>query len=238
MKKISKLIVILLVLSMALVGCKKEPEVKPMEKDDRLAAEAYPTDKELYDPEKYNEESDNLYKKIMGEFTEVYDAAKAAGSLSERWALMGLAEGKLLGAAILLPLDSQGGNYAINRVVPRTGSTVLYGNDSDRFDTMLVATDLLTPAIRDEVRAKWAELKGTGTFLAWAKEFITSKGYTLKDEYNASYGTDPKTWDLHNTYRSADTEKVWPTVEGLLYYDAENVQQPGLAESYTVSEDG
>ena len=31
---------------------------------------------------------------------------------------------------------------------------------------------------------------------------------------------------------------ISPTWDGLLTYDNENIQQPGLAESYEVSEDG
>jgi len=235
MKKMSKILVALLVLCMALTACSKP---KTIEKDDRLAAEAYPTDTELFNPDNYTAESDALYNAIMGDFNTLYDQAKAADNTSERFALMALAEAKMLGQGIFLPLDTNGGNYAINRVVPRTGSTVFWGNDSNHFYTVLVATEFLTPDDRTAVRNKWEELRGTGTFLDWAKGYMAEKGYTLKDTYNLAYSADPQTWDILNTYRSADAEKIWPTLSTLLTYNAENVQVPALAESYEVSEDG
>ncbi len=235
MKKLSKVLVVLLVLCMALTACGKK---KTIEKDDRLAAEAYPTDTELFNPDNYTAESDALYNAIMGDFTTLYDQAKAADNKSERFALMALAEAKMLGQGIFLPLDSNGGNYAISRVVPRTAPTVLWGNDSNHFYQVLVADKFLTPEDRNAVRALWEETKGTGTFLAEARKYVEGKGYTLKDTYNLAYNTDPQTWDILNTYRSADAEKIWPTLSTLLTYNVENVQVPGLAESYEVSDDG
>ena len=238
MRKISKILALVLALGVLFVACKKAEPVAPIEQDTRLAAEAFPTDTELFNPDTYNQESDDLYNEIMGEFVSLYDEAKAADNLSERWAKMALAEGKMLGRAMFVPDTTRGGNYAISRVVPRSISTVLYGNDSNRFGTALVATEFLKAEDREALKELWRESAGSGEYLAKAKAFLADHGYTLKDTYDLAYTTDPQTWDVHNTYRSADTEKIWPTTEGLLYYDAENVQQPGLATEWSVSEDG
>ena len=207
---------------------------KPLiEADDRLAVEAFE-----YSPEGWYDESDALYDATLGEYYDFYTASFEAETLSERYALQALAEAKLLGSAIMLPTTTKGGNYAITRVVPRTANTTLWGNDSYRYHNVVIVDNFLTPAIRDEVKAKWAELKGTGTFEAWVRDYVVSKGYTLKDTYTLGYTSDPQTWDPLNTYRSADSEAIVNTYDGLLEYDIENVQQPALATEYTVSDDG
>ena len=73
-----------------------------------------------------------------------------------------------------------------------------------------------------------------GVFLGSVKE----KGYTLKDTYNMGYASDPKTLDALATSRSADSEAIVNTYDGLVEYDNENEIKPALAESWEVSEDG
>ena len=210
----------------------EEPTVAPIEADPRPAAEAFE-----YSPEGWYDESDELYDATLGEYYEYYQASFEAKSMAERYALQAIAEAKLLGSAIMIPTTTQGGNYAITRVVPRTANTTLWGNDSDRFHNVVVVNDFLTPALRDEIKTKWAELKGTGTFEAWVREFVVSQGYQIMDTYTLGYTSDPQTWDPLNTYRSADSEAIVNTYDGLLEYDIENEQQPAIATGYTVSDD-
>ena len=190
-----------------------------------------------YDTANYYADSEAVYDGVLGEYYEYYQQALAAETVAERYALEAIAEAKLLDSAIMLPTTTRGGNYAISRVVPRTINSTLWGNDSDRFHDAIVATEFIKPADRDEIKAKWAELAGTGTFADWAKEFLAEKGYELKDTYTLGYTSDPQIWDGLATYRAADSEAIVNTIDGLLEYDIENVQQPALAESYTVNED-
>ena len=130
---------------------------------------------------------------------------------------MAIAEAKLLGQGVMLPSSSKGGNYAISRVAPYTITSVLWGNDSDRFhQAVIVKGDPLTPAARDEMKAKWAELKGTGTYEAWAKSYLAGKGYELNDVYTLGYTSDPTTWDALATSQAADAEAIVNTYDGLL----------------------
>ena len=185
----------------------------------------------------YDEKSQAIYDDILGEFYAAYEAAKKATNVSERYALMAIAEAKLMEAAVFLPLTSNGGNYAISRVAPNTATSALWGNDSYRYHNVLVATNPLTSAHRAEMKAKWSELKGTGTYESWAKQYLADKGYTLKDSYTLGYSSDPQTWDVLATSRAADSEAIVNTYDGLYEYDSENVLQPALAESYTVGKD-
>ena len=192
-----------------------------------------------YAGKEHAEISDDLYKKVLGEFDEYYKAAKAETNVSKKFALMAIAEAKLLETGVMLPSTAQGGNYAISRMAPYSVSTVLWGNDSDRFYTaVIVKEDPLTPAIRDEMKAKWGTFETGAEYLAWAKEFLTGKGMTIADTYTLGYTSDPKTWDAVATSNAADSEAIVNTFDGLMEYDAKNNQVPALAESYTVSEDG
>ncbi len=204
---------------------------------DTLAVDAYKD----YDPTNYYDDSAALYEAVLGEYNTYYQEALTADtseSMAERFALMAIAEAKLLASGIMIPTTTEGGNYAISRVAPRTANTTLWGTDNRRYHNVVVADKFILPAERDEIKAKWNEIKGTGEFEAWVRQYLTDKGYALKDTYELGYTSDPQTWDVLNTYRSADSEAIINTYDGLLEYNTENVQSPALATGYTVSEDG
>ena len=186
----------------------------------------------------YDATSSEIYDAQLGDFYEAYQKVDDASSVSERYALEAVAEAKLLESGVMLPTTTRGGLYAISRVAPRTVDYTLWGNDYQRFHQALVATDYIKAADRAEMKAKWAELKGTGTYEDWAKSYLQEKGYTLKDTYNYVYPSDPVTWDVLATSLSADSEAIINTYDGLMEYDCEGTLQPALAESYEVSDDG
>jgi len=187
----------------------------------------------------YDTDSTALYNYVLGDFYEKYAAASEMNDASEAWANMAIAEAKLLEAGVMLPVSTQGGRFAISRVVPHTAVTpVSYGNDYERFHYAIVTNEFITAADREVIDENYAQLKGTGTYREWVTDYLLNQGYTLSDEYDIGYTSDPKTWDYFNTSRAADSEAITYSVEMLMYYDGEGVQQPGLAESYTVSDDG
>ncbi|MGN0298021.1 MAG: peptide ABC transporter substrate-binding protein [Lachnospiraceae bacterium] len=196
-------------------------------------------DEEDFDVDEYDSTSSEIYSEILGDFYDTYVEAKdEVDNISLRYAEMAIAEGKLLGSAVMLPLQSNGGSYAISRVVPNTVPYVLWGNDSDRFHNILVCTEPLTSEDRAALKSYWNENKGDGTYIEWAQNYLTEKGYTLKDTYSMGYSSDPQTWDILATSRSADSEAIVNTFDGLMEYDCEGNLQPALAESYEVSDDG
>ena len=246
MKKFTKLMAMLLVLTMmlSLVACAGNE--KPVDTTAPATAEAPTTEAtepvvyaDPYAGMEYDEQSEAIYNDVLGEFLAYYDEARDPSlTVSESWAKMAIAEAKLMESAVYLPLTSNGGNYAISRVVTRTASTVLYGGDSDRFYTCLISEDLIKKEDSDALKALWTEKRGTGEWLETAKQYMTDHGYTLKDSYSRGYSSDPQTWDALNTSRAADAEAIVNTYCGLVEYDAENVMQPALAESWEVSPDG
>lgn len=206
-----------------------------VEEDTTPAAEGYSA---LWDAESYQAESSELYNKILGEFYESYQKALEADNVSERYALMAVAEAKMLESGIFVPLTTRGGVYAITRQAPGSRTTTLWGNDEDRYHNALVTEELIAAEDVAELRAKLAELRGTGEYHEWAKKYLTDKGYTLKDSYNYPNTSDPVTWDVLATSSRSDTSVLVNLYDGLYEYDGENEQKPALAESYTVSDDG
>ena len=228
MKNSKKLIALLLVLVMTLTlaACKKE------------AVNPYA---DLADD--YDALSEAVYTDVLGgeNFADVYAKAKTeATSVSERYALMAIAEAKLMESAVMIPLTTAGGNYAIGRTVPYSTSPVMWGNDSDRYHSILVTTEPLTTADRDALKALYAEKKGTGTWMESAKAWLAENGYELKDSYTFFYSGDPQTWDVLASSKAVDSSAIINTYDGLVEYDTENVLQPALAESWSsaVNADG
>ena len=225
----TRLLALLLVLVMAfslLVSCGDKEEV--VNYDDPYAQY---TD--------YDEKSQKIYDDILGDFYTAYEAAKKETNVSKRYALMAIAEAKLMEAAVMLPIYSNGGNYAISRVAPYTVPFALWGNDSYRYHNALVVTDPIKSTDRDTMKAKWAELRGDEIAYAdWAETYLTEKGYTLKDEYKLIYTSDPSNWDVLATSKAVDSEALVNTYDGLVEYDEEGNLKPALAESWTVSADG
>lgn len=189
-------------------------------------------------PEGYDETSTELYNEALGDFNDALATAKEAETVDERYALMAVAEGKLMESAMMYPLTSKGGMYAMYRMAPRTKDYTLWGSDQDRYHQYIVTTDFIKAEDYNEMRAKWDELKGTGTYESWVKEYLAGKGYTLKDSFSMPYAGDPVTWDGLATSRAADTNAIINTYDGLMEYDVEGTLQPALAESYEVSDDG
>ena len=199
-----------------------------------LAAEWYPAN---FNVETWWDESAEEYDSILGDFYEYYQKAMEEKNVSMKYALEAIAEAKMLESAVFIPLSTRGGVYAISRIAPNSANTTLWGSDSDRFHNAIIATEPIVPADRDEMKAKWAEVRGTGEYEQWARDFLTEKGYTLKDSYSYAYTADPVTWDVLGTSREADTQPIVNTYDGLMEYDMENELKPALAESFEVNED-
>ena len=237
-------LVLALVMALTAVACgNKEPAATQPAATQPAATDAAPEEVVYVDPyEEYADDYDALsqaiYDDVLGEFYTVYEDAKAATSIAERYAKMAIAEAKLMTSGVFLPLGSNGGNYAISRVAPYTATSVLFGNDSYRYHNVVIANEPIKTVERDELKAKWAELKGTGTYEAFAKQYLTEKGYSLKDTYTLGYASDPQTWDALATSMAADAEAIVNTYDGLVEYDMENQLKGALAESWEVSADG
>ena len=175
MKKFTKImsLVLALVMMLSLAACGGNGGTDSTEPGNEVVEYVYPYADLL---ENYDELSTAIYDDVLGEFYTTYQAAYEADTIAERFALMAIAEAKLLETGAIVPLVTAGGNYAISRAVPYTSTSTMWGNDSDRYHNLIVANELITVAHRDELKAMWGELKGTGTWEAEAKKFLENNG--------------------------------------------------------------
>lgn len=187
-------------------------------------------------PVSYDDET--VYMGALGDFYDALQAAQACTDKDEMYAMMAIAEAKLLEAAVVVPYFSDGGNYGITHVVPGSIPSVMWGSDIDRFHTAIVTNELLKVEDREALKAMWNELAGTGTYEAEAKKYVEEKGYTLNNEFVYAYSSDPEVWDPLAAWSNTVGEPLCLVLEGLVAYDMENVIKPALAESWDVSEDG
>ena len=182
-------------------------------------------------------EDDAVYEEVLGEYTNLMEAAKNASSVDERFVLFAKAEAYLLDSAVMIPTTTQGGAYTISRIAPHTVPYVQWGNDDDRFKGLVISDEFITKAEREDLLTEWRNaLAGNGTYDPAA--YLTSKGHTLNRTYTTTFSTAPVTFDWLNTSSQADTEITVNTVDGLVEYDNLNRMQPALAESWDISDDG
>ena len=214
-----------------------ESESTPVESESEAVYEAI--DWEAIDAMDYDDASDAVYDWNLGEFYEYYTKAKEeTANMSKRYALMAIAEAKMLEAGVFAPLYGDGGAYAMSRVVPRSATTTSWGLDEYRWYTMLVTNELITAEDRDAITGIWKEAADADTYFAEAKAYLADKGYTFNDTYNYLRGDTMETWDVIATSYTSDSYFIACTYSGLLEYDVKNVQQPALATSWEVNEDG
>ena len=226
MKKLLAIVLALaMVLPMALSTAFADPYVGP--------------DWAAIDEMDHDEASDAIYEWNLGEFNEVYQDAKAeVTDLDLRLAKMAIAEAKLMESGVFIPVFGDGGSYAMNRVVPRTDTTTSWGMDEYRWTRKIVCNELITVEDRDALTALWSEAADEDAWMEAAKAYLADHGYTLNDTWNHYINYEIATWDTIASSYTSDAYFIAPCWSPLLQYDSKNNQQPALAESYEVSEDG
>ena len=238
-KVVSLMLVLAMTVSMTACGNKNNAADDANAVEDTEAGTESGSSEEAVAPANYEEVSAELYDKELGDFYAAYQKVDEAETVSERFALQAVAEAKLMESGVMLPLQGKGGNWAISRVAPKTFDYTMWGNDNERYHNALVTTELIKASDISTMRAKWAELKGTGEYEDWARSYLEEQGYTINDTYNyGAYTQDPTTWDVLTSSSSVDSEVLVNCYDGLLEYDCEGTSQPALAESYDVSDDG
>ena len=196
-------------------------------------------DWDAIDSMSYEDASEELYFYHLEEYYNLLQAGKAeVDNNSLRWAMLAVAAAKLEGLALMQPGTSQGGNYAISRVIPRSDTTNDWGLDEYRYGYFMVASDFLTPAQRTELVGIWNDCETEAEYYAKVKTWLADNGMEQADTYSTGITTAPQTWDVLATSRAANSQYIAPTYSPLMRYDGKNELQPALATSYEVSDDG
>ena len=181
----------------------------------------------------------DIYASELGAFTTAYEASKAKTTDSERYAAMAMAEAELLSSAVFLPTTTQGGNYSMTKVAPRTAPYALWGTDDYRYKNLVVTNEKIKAADRKAMLDKWTESKGTDGYdsVSYAKTYLTGKGYTLTDKYVYQYTEGTETFDWLATSMASDAEVLTNVVDGLIEYNGENEIVGALASSWEKTKD-
>ena len=236
MKKFVRIMALLLavmMVSVSLIACGGENETTATTSTETTAPITPTT---FVNPDDLTEEG--RYDAVLGGYYTAYAQAKEAKTVSERFALMAIAEAKMLEAGVMLPMQANGGNYAISKVVPYSVASVLWGNDEYREHNIIVADKPIEKADRDALKALWKECAGTGTYQTRAREYLTGHGYGIQKTYSKGYTGDPTTFDAFMTSEATDSEVLVNTFDGLLEYDCENILRGALATEWSASDDG
>ena len=180
-------------------------------------------------------DDESIYMAALGEFYDAYLLAFEADTLSERQALMALAEAKFLESGVGTPMYTAGGGYKMSRMAYRTGGYIPWMGDRVNYDQMVLTNEIITKEDYEHMVDMWFELTGTGTYTESAKAYLAEQGYTFADSYTATFDGVGTTWDFLSSGDILDDESF---VDFLYKYDSEGQLVPRLATSYDVSEDG
>lgn len=249
MKTTKRLLALLLTLTMVLglVACGnsgKDSETESTGEQTTTAASGGTSDSvetiaDLIEGLGYDDACDVIYDYNLSEFADYYATAKAElDDLDLRASLMALAEAKMLESGVFVPTIGDGGAYAMSCVAPKTGTTVGWGLDEYKFYSYRVANEIITAEDRAALNALWGEETDAEQWLADCDAYLAEHGYTQKDTWNYTIGYEQKTWDVIATSQQSNSYFIGCTYSGLLEYDTVGNQQPALATSYEVSDDG
>ena len=181
---------------------------------------------------------EEIYMNNFGEFYEAYQAAMEAETVSERHALLAVAEAKALEASGGTPVCADAADWQMTRQVYRTGGYASWRGGMTDYSQLVLTNEIITAEDNQHLTNLWNELRGTGTYADEAVTYLTGKGYTFDDSFDRLFTVVPTTWDIHASANGNDTILVRPTFDYLFYYNAEGDLMPHLASDYEVSDDG
>ena len=151
-------------------------------------------------------DDEDIYEEVLGDFEGLMAAAEAAETIDERFVLEAQAEAYLLDSAVMIPTTTQGGAYTITRIAYRTVPYANWGNDDDRWGTMVAANELIKKEDREVMKEAWKKAVAGEEAYDPAK-ILTDLGYTLATEYKTTFSTAPVT--LWTAWYSTTTWALW-----------------------------
>lgn len=106
----------------------------------------------------YEASDEAAYFAALPDYTDLLEAAKPLIGAA-RYVAFAQAEANLLDSGVVSMTTTQGGNYALTRVQPRTIPYTLFGTDNEKFKSMVIKKDILTTAEVASYKAAWATAK-------------------------------------------------------------------------------
>ena len=233
-----------------LASCKKDKTVNIIKTDDGVitipdgwtAPDEAPFTGDINNPA-------DVYNYVMGDYMEYYNNALQATSASDRYYWFAKAEAEMLNQAVLIPIHTDGGRYGFTRAAYGSAPFCYWGNEPDRLDQLVLATDLVKKEDRETMKAKWQAERnkvagystisdGTHKSAYDPLKELTALGYTQRKNYTSGLSTWPETFDIANTYQSSDSQHLVNFMDYLIGYDNVGYITPAIATSWETSSDG
>ena len=187
------------------------------------------------------EVADNDEDIYFNNFTDFYDAyqqAMEAKTVSERHALLAIAEAKALEASGGAPMYGPVAGYVMTRLVHASGGYAPWRGTMSDTSQYVLTNEIITSEDNAHIKELWRDLMGTGTYIDEVKKYLTEKGYTFRDAMSGTFSDNATTWNIFTASTSNDSGLISPSYDYLYAYNAEGQQVPHLATGYEVSDDG
>ena len=181
---------------------------------------------------------EEIYMNAYGDFYEAYQKAMEAKNVSERHALLAVAEAKALEAGGGTPMYGPTAGYWMTRLLYCSGGYAPWRGTMSDYSQYVLTNEIITSEDNAYIKTLWSDLMGTGTYVEKAKEYLTEKGYTLNDTMTGTFVDNATTWNIFTASTSNDSNLIRPTYDFLYVYNAEGELTPHLATSYEISDDG
>lgn len=183
-------------------------------------------------------DDETIYMNNFGEFYDAYQLAMEAETVSERHALLAVAEAKALEASGGAPMYGPVAGYIMTRLLHASGGYAPWRGTRTDYSQYVITNEIITAEDNAYIKTLWRDLMGTGTYIEKAKEYLTSKGYTFNDTMTDTFVDNATTWNIFTASTSNDGNLIAPTYDYLYAYDAEGQLVPHLATGYEISDDG
>ena len=158
---------------------------------------------------------EDIYMANLGEFYADYQKATEASSVSERYALLAVAEAKVLESGVATPMYGGIAGYQMSRIVYCSGGYAPWRGDMSDMSQMIITNEIILGEDQNHLRDLRNELMGTGTYIQKAVEYLTEKGYTFQDTYTSTFVDNPTTWDIFAASTNTDAGIIGPTFDYL-----------------------
>ena len=181
---------------------------------------------------------EDIYMANLGEFYEFLQQALAAENVSQRYALLAVAEAKMLESGVGTPFSGGSAIYYMSRIVYGSGGYAPWRGTMSDLSQYVITNEIILTEDYNHLVELQKELAGTGTYMATAIEYLTEKGYTFRDTFQNTFSVTPTSWDIFAVSSANEVRIIDPTYDYPFAYDAEGTMQPHLAESCQMSEGG
>lgn len=181
---------------------------------------------------------EEIYMNNFSDFYDYYMQAMEAETVSERHALLAVAEAKALETAGGTPMYGPTAGYQMTRLVYHTSGYASWRGTMTNYGQYVVTNEIITAEDNEYLKKLCQELSGTGTYVSEAKKYLSEKGYTFSDVIKGTFSDNATTWNIFTAATYNDSTLIYPTTDYLFRYNAEGELTPSLATSYEISDDG